>query len=93
MAKLKLKPLGSRVLVKKLKEEEDKKGIVLPEEAEKDEEYVRAEVVEVGTLEKMELKKGDKVLLLGFGLDKKGIDVGGEELFFVKSSDILATIE
>lgn len=92
MARLKLKPLGNRVLVKKLKEEE-KKGIVLPEEAEKDEEYVRAEVVEVGTLEKMQLKKGDRVLLSGFGLDKKGIDVGGEELFFVKGSDILATIE
>lgn len=92
MARLKLKPLGSRVLVKRLKEEE-KKGIVLPEEAEKDEEYVRAEVVEVGTLEKIQLKKGDKVLLSGFGLDKKGIEVGGEELFFVKSSDILATIE
>jgi len=93
MTKLKLKPLGNRVLVKKLKEEAEKKGIVLPEDAEKDEEYVRAEVVEVGTLEKMQLKKGDKVLLAGFGLDKKGVDVGGEELFFVKSSDILATIE
>lgn len=93
MAKLKLKPLGKRVLVKKLKEEAEKKGIVLPEDVEKDEQYVRAEVVEVGTLENMSLKKGDKVLISSVGLDKKGIEVGDEELFIVKSKYIVATIE
>ena len=90
--KLKLKPLGSRDLVMKI-EEEEKRGIVLPEDVAKDEDYVRAEVVEVGTdMEKIKVQKGDKVILSGNYAGTK-IEVEGEELFIVKSSEILATIE
>lgn len=91
MKKLRLKPLGSRVLVRRIEDEEDT-GIILPEEAKKDLDFVRAEVVEIGTdMEKVKVQKGDKVLLSALAGTK--LDFDGEEYFIVKSSDILATIE
>lgn len=91
MKKLRLKPLGSRVLVRRIEEEEGT-GIILPEEAKKDLDFVRAEVVEVGSdLDKVKVQKGDKVLLSALAGTKLTLD--GEEYFIVKSSDILATIE
>lgn len=88
--KPKLKPLGNRVLVRKLEEEEEG-GIVLPADVERDEKYVKAEVLEVGTAEKIEVKKGDKVLLSGFGGTE--VELDGEKLLIVKSTDILARLE
>ncbi len=91
MKKLRLKPLGSRVLVRRLEDEEGG-GIILPEEAKKDLDFVRAEVVEVGSdLEKVKVKKGEKVLLSALAGTKLTLD--SDEYFIVKSSDILATIE
>ncbi|MFN4218254.1 MAG: GroES family chaperonin [Candidatus Bipolaricaulia bacterium] len=91
MKKLRLKPLGSRVLVRRI-EDEESQGIILPEEAKKDLDFVRAEVVEIGSdLEKVKVQKGDKVLLSALAGTKLTLD--GEEYFIVKSSDILATIE
>jgi chaperonin GroES len=90
MAKPKLKPLGNRVLVKKLEEEEEG-GIVLPADAERDEKHIRAQVLELGTGEKIEVKKGDKVLLSSFGGTE--IELDGEELLIVKATDILAKLE
>jgi len=88
--KPKLKPLGNRVLVRKLEEEEEG-GIVLPADVERDEKYVKAEVLEVGTAEKIEVKKGDKVLLSGYGGTE--VELDGEKLLIVKSTDILARLE
>ncbi len=89
--KLKLRPLGSRVLVREVKEEE-KGGIVLPEDVETDRDYLKAEVVEIGTeSEKIQVKKGDRVLLDGFS--GKKLEIDGEEYLIVKSSDILAVVE
>jgi chaperonin GroES len=88
--KIKLKPLGNRVLVKKLEEEEEG-GIVLPADVERDEKYIRAEVLEVGTAEKIEVKKGDKVLLSSYGGTE--VELDGEELLIVKTTDILAKLE
>lgn len=91
MQKMRLKPLGSRVLVRRL-EDEESGGIILPEEAKKDLDFVRAEVVEVGSdLEKVKVKKGDKVLLSALAGTKLTLD--SAEYYIVKSSDILATIE
>lgn len=89
--KPKLKPLGNRVLVRKLEEEEEEGGIVLPADVERDEKYVKAEVLEVGTAEKIEVKKGDKVLLSGYGGTE--VELDGEKLLIVKSTDILARLE
>jgi chaperonin GroES len=89
--KLKLKPLGSRVLVQEVIEEE-KGGIVLPEDVEADRDYVKAEVVEIGTdEEKIKVKKGDRVLLDGFA--GKKLEIDGEEYLIVKASDILAIMK
>jgi chaperonin GroES len=91
MKKLRLKPLGSRVLVRRI-EDEESGGIILPEEAKKDLDFVRAEVVEVGSdLEKVKVKKGEKVLLSALAGTK--LTLNSDEYFIVKSSDILATIE
>ncbi len=90
--KVKIKPLGSRVLVQEVKEEEEGGGIVLPEDVEVDRDFVQAEVVAVGTdEEKIKVKKGDRVLLDGFA--GKKIELDGEEYLIVKSSDILAIVE
>jgi len=89
--KVKLKPLGNRVLVQEVVEEE-RGGIVLPEDVEADRDYIKAEVVEVGTDEdKIKVKKGDKVLLDGFA--GKKLEIDGEEYLIVKSSDILALVK
>ena len=86
--KLKLKPLGSRVIVQEVKDVE-KGGIVLPESVETDRDYLKAVVIEVGTdVEKIQVKKGDRVLLDGFS--GKKLEIDGEEYWIVKSSDILA---
>ena len=88
--KTKLKPLGNRVLVKKLEEEEEG-GIVLPADVERDEKYIRAEVIEVGTAEKIEVEKGDEVLLSSYGGTE--VELDGEELLIVKTTEILAKLE
>jgi len=93
----KVKPLGSRVLVKALSaEEKTDSGIYLPESAkEKPEE---GEVLEVGEgkwiegkLVPLSVKKGDRVIFSKYGPDE--IKVDGEELLIVKEEDILAIIE
>ena len=93
MKKLKVQPLGSRVLVRKLEEvAEESGGIILPEEAKKDQGFVRAEVVEIGPKrEKITVKRGDKVLLSGFSGTE--LEMNGEKYFIVKSKEILAVIE
>lgn len=88
--KPKLKPLGNRVLVRKLEEEEER-GIVLPADVERDEKYIKAEVIEVGTAEKIEVKQGERVLLSGYGGTE--VELDGEELLIVKATDILAKLE
>ena len=89
---MKVKPLGNRVLVKKIEEEERRTpgGIVLPESV-KDEKAVRGEVVAVGTADKFDVKEGDKVLISAYAGTE--IRMGEEKFLLVKSNDILAVIE
>ncbi len=88
-----IKPLGKRVLVKKLDPEEKKSvgGIVLPESA-KSEKVVRAEVVAVGTDEKLEVKVGDQIIISDSFSNTEVIE-GEEKYLFVKESEILAIVE
>ncbi len=91
---MQLKPLGDRIVVKPLQEEEvTKSGIVLPETVEK-EKKEQGEVVSVGNGEKIQklgIKAGDKVL---FG-KYSGEDVTVEEVEYkvLKDEDVLAIIE
>jgi len=88
---MKIKPLGKRILAKKLEEEERKTagGIVLPESA-KNDKVVRAKVLEVGTDEKFTVKKGEEILVSSFAGTE--IEVEGEKLLLVKETDVLAVI-
>ncbi|NLC69307.1 MAG: co-chaperone GroES [Clostridiaceae bacterium] len=92
-----IKPLGDRVVIKKMEAEETtKSGIVLPGSA-KEKPQV-AEVVAVGPgglvdgkEVKMEVKVGDKVIISKYaGTDVK---VDEEEYTILRQSDILAKVE
>lgn len=92
-----LKPLGDRVVIKKVEAEETtKSGIVLPGTAK--EKPQMAEVVAVGpggVVEgkeiKMEVKIGDKVIFSKYSGNEVKID--GQELTILKQDDILAIVE
>ena len=95
---MKIKPLGSRVLLKEIETEETtKSGIVLPSSA-KEKPYI-AEVIEVGPGEttkdgkevKIEVKKGDRVLYSKYSGTEIKLD--GEEYLIVKYDDILAILD
>ena len=92
-----LKPLGPRVLVKRLDEEEvSAGGIILPDTAK--EKPQEAEVVSLGTGGKDEngndfefsVKKGDKVIISKYGGTDVKID--GDDLLIVSEGDILAVV-
>ena len=89
---MKIKPLGNRVLIRKIEQEERKTpgGIVLPESV-KDEKAIRGEVVAVGTADKIEVKEGDKVLVSAYAGTE--VRMGEEKYLLVKTTDILAIIE
>lgn len=92
-------PLGDRVLVKPIKEEEvTASGIVLPETVDK-EKKMEGEVIAVGPgklLENgsraiMEVKVGDKVIFEKWGGEE--VKVGKEEYKILSVEKILAVIE
>ncbi len=93
----KIQPLGQRVLVQRLDEEEESSGgIIIPDSAK--EKPQEAEVISLGTGGKDEngndiaftVKKKDKVLISKYGGTDVKID--GKELLIVNESDILAVI-
>ena len=92
-----IKPLGDRVLIKRLEaEEKTKSGIVLPGTAK--EQPQMAEVIAVGPGGVvdgkeiiMEVKAGDRVIFSKYaGTD---IKVDGEELMLLSQKDILAVVQ
>ena len=89
---MKIKPLGKRILAKKIEEESrtTSGGIVLPESAKSDK-VVRAKVIAVGTDEKFTVKKGNEIIVSGFAGTE--IEVEGDKLLLVKETDVLAIIE
>jgi chaperonin GroES len=94
---MKIRPLGDRVVIKKLEAEETtKSGIVLPGSAK--EKPQEAEIVAVGPGGfvdgkeiKMEVKVGDVVLFSKYSGNE--IKVDGEEYTILKQDDILAIVE
>ena len=96
---MKIKPLGNRVVLKSLPEEEvTKGGIILPDTAEK-EKPEQAEVVAVGPgkmlddgkRSEMEVKVCDKVIFSKYSPTEIKLD--GEEYLIVGEEDILGVIE
>ncbi|MDE0594420.1 MAG: co-chaperone GroES [Akkermansiaceae bacterium] len=92
-----IKPLGQRVLVKRLDAEEvSAGGIVLPDSAQ--EKPQEAEVVSLGTGGKDEngnditftVNAGDKVLISKYG--GTDVKVNGDDLLIINEGDILGVI-
>jgi chaperonin GroES len=91
-----LRPLGDRIIIKKVEaEEKTKSGIVLPSTAK--EQPVMAEIVAIGDeilndeKKKEQVKVGDKVIFSKYAGTE--IKADGEELTIIKLMDILAVVE
>ncbi len=87
-----IKPLGKRILAKKIEPENRTStgGIVLPDNV-KSEKGVRAKVLAIGTDEKIEVKVGDEVIVGTFAGTE--IEQDKDKLILVKESDVLAIVE
>lgn len=90
---MKIKPVGQRVVLKPIKEEEKTAGgIYIPESAR---EGKKQGVVEaVGTDKEgkpLPLDKGDKVLYGGYSQEE--IELNGEKFLIIEFKDILAKVE
>ena len=91
------RPLGDRVLVKRVKEEEKTKGgIIIPDTAK--EKPQEGEIVAVGPgardeqgkIQPLDVKVGDKIL---FGKwSGTEVQIAGEDLLIMKESDVLGVI-
>ena len=95
---LKLQPLGSRILVRRLEAENTARGgIILPDSAKKKQE--QAEVIAIGTGKKdkegnlipLNVKVGNIVLMEKY--TGQEVILNDEEFFIVRSDDIIAIIE
>ena len=98
MAKIKIRPLGEKVLVKRLdSEEKTTGGIVLPDSAK--EKPQRATVLAAGDGKLLDsgkraalsVRKNDEILLSKWGGTEIKID--GDELLILDESDILAVLK
>ena len=95
---MKIRPLGDRVLVKRIQEEEKTKGgIIIPDAAKEKPQEGRViavgngKVLETGKLVPLEVTTGDRILFSKYsGSD---IKLDGEEHLIVRESDILGVIE
>jgi chaperonin GroES len=97
MPKVKIKPIGDRVLVKHIEEKEQiRGGIIIPDSAK--EKPQEAEVIALGTGKKdekgnsvpFEVKVGDKVLISKYGGTEVKID--SEKFTLVREDDILGVV-
>jgi chaperonin GroES len=97
-SKLKLKPLGGRVIVEPIEQEEmTAGGIILPETAKEKPQEGKilasgpGERDEAGNRIAMEVKVGDKVLYAKYSGTE--VKVEGKKLLILRESDILAVVE
>jgi chaperonin GroES len=93
-----LKPLGDRLVVKPLEQEEEKRGgIIIPDTAKEKPE--KGEVVAVGPGRLLdsgqrvppEVKKGDKVLFGKYAGTE--VKLNGQEVMILREEDVMAVIE
>lgn len=91
---MKLKPLGNRVIVQPLTEEETtKSGIILPDTVDK-EKKAEGKIIAIGDGEKIKklgLKAGDKVLFGKYAGEEVKVD--DLEYKILTDEDVLAVIE
>jgi chaperonin GroES len=95
---MKIRPLGDRILVKRIKEEERTKGgIIIPDTAKEKPQEGKVVAVgkgkhnEEGKLIPLEVKAGDKIL---FGkYSGSDIKLDGEEHLIMREEDVLGILE
>jgi chaperonin GroES len=94
----KLRPLGDKILIKRLEaESKTKSGIVLPDTAK--EKPKRGKVLSIGEGKRLdsgerapiEIKKGEEVIFTSYAGTE--IKVDGEELIIMSVEDVLAVVE
>ena len=92
------RPLGDRVLIQRVEEEEKTKGgIIIPDTAK--EKPQEGKVISVGPgardengkLQPLDVKKGDRILFGKWSGTEVKID--GEDLLIMKESDVLGVLE
>jgi chaperonin GroES len=95
---MKMRPLQDRVIIKRVKEEERTKGgLIIPDTAkEKPIEGVvvavgNGKVLEDGTVKKLDVKQGDRVLFGKYSGTE--VKIEGEEHLIMREDDILGVIE
>jgi chaperonin GroES len=94
---MKLKPLGDRLLVRPVEEEETTaSGIVLPDTAKEKPQKGKVLAVGDGKIEDgeripLDVAEGDEVLYSKYG--GTDITVDGEDLLVLRESDVLAKVE
>ena len=95
---MKIRPLQDRVIVRRVKEEEKTKGgLYIPDSAkEKPVEAMviavgNGKVLEDGTVRKLDVKAGDRVLFGKYSGSEVKVD--GEEHLILREDDILGVIE
>ena len=96
---MKLKPLGDRLIVKAIEEEETtQSGIVLPDTAKEKPQKGKVLAVgdgkvseETGKRVPLDVSEGDEVLYSKYGGTE--IKVEGEDLLVLRESDVLAKVE
>lgn len=96
--KVKLQPLGNRVLAQRLQEEETLKGgIVLPDSAKKKQETARVIAVGTGKKDKngnlipVPVKEGDLILMEKYSGQE--VNLNDEDYIIIRSDDIIAIVE
>jgi chaperonin GroES len=96
---LKLKPLGDRLVVEPIEQEETTAGgILLPETAKEKPQEGKVVAVGPGRLDengnriKMEVKEGDRVLYAKYAGTEIKLE-GAEKVLILKESDILALVD
>ncbi|MCX6388509.1 MAG: co-chaperone GroES [Solirubrobacterales bacterium] len=94
---MKLKPLGDRLIIKAIDEEETTiSGLVLPDTAKEKPQKGKVIAVGEGRVEDgeripLDVKEGDEVLYSKYGGTE--IKVDGEDLLVLRESDVLAIVE
>ena len=89
---MQIKPVGKRVLIKPMKEEERTKGgIFIPETAK--EKKKQGIVIEIGNIDEKEIpiKKGNIILYTGYSSEE--MEIEGEKYLILDAKDIIAKIE
>ncbi len=89
-----IQPVGQRALLKEIQPRREDNGILLPDDAEDEDQVKLVKVLAVGTpLEHVNIKKGDRVLLPSYAASMKKVEFDGEEYWIAKLEDILGIVK